>query len=133
MYRSNINNEPTFPRAGKVKIKVSMITLNDFYFLNSFNTLNNLKVLTTVVAEPPDILSTLDMKDPTRESTTTAKSKLFQLSLKYLLPNPIIFIAASKVKIITKTLFRIDSTNSTLYGLPYQLMVSNKVLSIMAM
>lgn len=55
MYRSNINSEPTFPRAGKVKIKVSTITLSDDYLFINLKILSNLMVLETVVADQPDI------------------------------------------------------------------------------
>ena len=53
MYIKSINKLPTLSKAGNVRIKVSNITLRDFYFLNNLKTLTNLKVLTTVVADPP--------------------------------------------------------------------------------
>lgn len=57
MYIKSIRRLPTLNRAGRVNMNVSNITLRLFYFLRSLNTLTSLRVLITVVADPPFISS----------------------------------------------------------------------------
>ena len=84
-----------------------------------------------VVAYPPEIERKLDNINPAMEISTTNKSKLFQLSLKYLLPNPIIFISASRIKINTKILFKRLVAFCTGSGFQYQDNIKTIVFKMM--
>lgn len=47
---------PTFTKAGRVAMKVSIITCSDFCYLNSLNILAILRALITVVEDEPLLL-----------------------------------------------------------------------------
>lgn len=129
----SINNAPTLAKAGSVTRNVSNIILKLFCFLNILNILAILKALITVAEDPVETSVKADTNIPIPVPITTIKSNIFQLSLKYLPPKPIIFIIASTANIPAKMLFSIEVTFSTTSGYPYQEIIRTIVLIIMHM
>ena len=82
-------------------MKVSTINLRTLALLISLNILTTLNALSIVVLLPAELFEAgeISIIIPIIEIITTAKSKMFQLSLKYALPYDIILITASKVNI----------------------------------
>lgn len=79
-------------------MNVSKIILRLFYFLKTFTILAILISLNTDVEVIAVILNICSKIMPDIDPKTMIKSKIFQGSLKYLVPHPIIFIMASTVK-----------------------------------
>ena len=81
------------------------VTLNTLKVLSSLNSLKDLKALTDPV--PPEAFKKISS---TNDSKTMALSNKFILSLKYpLIPNPMIFIVMSKVKVNVKNKLRVGN------------------------
>jgi hypothetical protein len=81
-YRSNINNPPTFAKAGKVTTTVLNTIFKLLAFFTNLNTLPTLNVLTTLVAPFKLSLLFLEMKMLENESATIMKSNTFHPLLK---------------------------------------------------
>lgn len=105
MNRSSIIKAPTFAKDGMVKIIVLKITLRNLAFLISLKIRPILKARATVAYLGPKMTEdTVRLKiRVTKEMMTMIKSKTFQPLVKYpLIPSPMIFMIASRVKMAVK-------------------------------
>ncbi len=80
-------------------MKVLKTSLKFLALFTSLKIREILKALMIVVAPPIEKPEIKAKNTETIEPTTTIKSKIFQLSLKYYFPNPHILIAASSPNI----------------------------------
>jgi hypothetical protein len=96
MYKNKTKSPPTLSSAGNVKINVSKIILILFNYLKILNNCITFNPLISEIDDTPVILSFYSNPIPIIANMATPRLKMFQPNLKYLFPNPIIFIIASR-------------------------------------